>query len=187
MIHRCEDPKRDRYKNYGGRGIYVCDEWRNDVHAFISWALNNGYADDLTIDRIDIDGNYEPNNCRWSDTTTQANNKKNSVFINVNGDIKTVAQWADSIGISRNVVYKWVSRYGEEYAVKQILNFVASGEYARITKKNFICSVCGIEYEGGWGGNGRHLCEDCRKTEARRRSREWMRNKYHEKDAVKQQ
>lgn len=184
MVRRCEDPKRERYKNYGGRGIKVCDTWRNDFESFVLWALSNGYSDNLTIDRIDVDGDYNPDNCRWSNMKEQANNKKNNVLIEINGQTKTVAQWSDHIGISRDVVYKWVGRYGEEYAIKQILNFVASGEYTKVTKKKLNCSMCGIEYEGGWGGNGRHLCPNCRKIENRRRSREHMKKKYHQKNDI---
>ena len=178
MIHRCTNPKRDRYKNYGGRGIKVCEEWINSSDNFIEWALSNGYKNDLTLDRIDVDGDYKPSNCKWSNLKEQANNKRSNVFINIDGDIKTVAQWSDCTGISRNIIYKWVNRYGEEYAVSQILNFIENGEYTKITKKDLICSICNAEYKGGWGGNGRHLCPDCKKKESRRRSREWMKNNY---------
>jgi hypothetical protein len=65
MKHRCYNPKNIGFKNYGGRGITVCDEWRNDYSAFERWALTNGYAPDLTNDRINNDGNYEPGNCQW--------------------------------------------------------------------------------------------------------------------------
>lgn len=81
MFQRCYNPKASGYKNYGGRGISICDEWRK-YPVFKDWALANGYADDLTIDRIDNDGNYEPSNCKWSTYKEQAQNKRNTNFFN---------------------------------------------------------------------------------------------------------
>lgn len=81
MKKRCYLKTHIHYSNYGGRGIKVCDKWKNDFMSFYNWAMENGYRDDLTIDRIDVNGNYEPNNCRWATTKQQAYNKRNNKIV----------------------------------------------------------------------------------------------------------
>lgn len=96
--NRCSLPSTSCYKYYGARGIKVCEEW-NDFPVFMEWALSHGYADNLTIDRIDIDGNYCPENCRWITIQEQQRNKRSNHYIEFNGERKTLKEWADSIGI----------------------------------------------------------------------------------------
>ena len=100
MKARCYTPGTEAYKKYGAKGITVCDEWRNDFRVFYDWALNNGYSDELQIDRIDFRGNYEPSNCRWVNLKQQANNKSNVNFLTYNGETKTISEWSEITHIS---------------------------------------------------------------------------------------
>ncbi len=93
MKERCYNSKRKEYKNYGGRGISVCKEWM-DSKTFIEWALNNGYSDELTIERIDNNKNYCPDNCRWISKAEQMSNRRSCHYITYNGETKTITQWA---------------------------------------------------------------------------------------------
>lgn len=93
MRRRCYDTNDNRYEYYGKRGIIVCDEWKNDFDTFKQWALASGYSDDLSIDRINNNGNYEPSNCRWATDIEQANNKSNNKYITINDEAKTLAEW----------------------------------------------------------------------------------------------
>lgn len=99
MLYRCYKPTVKPYKNYGGRGITVCDEWRNNYFSFKSWSENNGYLPTLSLDRIDNDGNYSPENCRWVNRKIQSNNKRSNRVIEYNGHSKTMSQWSDSLNI----------------------------------------------------------------------------------------
>ncbi len=97
MKERCFNPKRARYKSYGGRGITMCEEWRNDFKAFYDWAMANGYKDNLTIDRIDVNGNYEPKNCRWVPFEYQFYNKTNTRYITYKNQTKSLALWCKEL------------------------------------------------------------------------------------------
>ena len=100
MKCRCYNPKNKDYKNYGARGIKICDEWK-DFSNFYNWAMNNNYSDKLTIDRIDNNGNYEPNNCRWITNELQQNNRNDNVVITYNNITLTITQWSKFLGIPR--------------------------------------------------------------------------------------
>lgn len=100
MKARCYNGNRPDFERYGGRGIRVCGEWREDYTAFRDWALAAGYSDSLTIDRIDPDGDYCPENCRWADAKTQANNVRRNRVIEYLGERKTMSEWAEDFGLS---------------------------------------------------------------------------------------
>lgn len=110
MIARTTYRSQEAYKNYGGRGITVCDEWRNSFEAFYNWAMVNGYRDDLTIDRIDTNGNYYPENCEWVTRKAQNNNQRSNIVIDFNGVEHTAAQWAEIMGVSYGCIYKRIRR-----------------------------------------------------------------------------
>lgn len=96
---RCFNPNSNRYKNYGGRGISICDEWKNSFETFCKWALGNGYKEGLSIDRIDHEKNYEPSNCRWTDEITQQNNRTNNTLYEYEGETHTLTEWSRIKGI----------------------------------------------------------------------------------------
>lgn len=114
MIERCENHKYRDYKYYGGRGIKVCEEWK-EFEEFAKWAYNNGYEDTLTIDRIDVNGNYEPTNCRWATRLTQANNTTRNRYIVHNGERKTISEWARITGKSQRTIYGRLKRGITDY------------------------------------------------------------------------
>lgn len=104
MKSRCLNISDRSYKDYGGRGITVCAEWANSFEAFRDWALANGYRDDLTIDRKENDGPYNPDNCRWATAKQQGNNRRSNRLITHNGETHTLTQWAELTGIKRETL-----------------------------------------------------------------------------------
>ena len=111
---RCYNEKHVHYNSYGGRGIVVCNEWKDSFEAFYEWSMANGYSENLTLDRIDVNGNYEPSNCRWSTRKEQLNNKRNNIMITHNGKTQTLSQWANETGINyyklrRRTIKGWKS------------------------------------------------------------------------------
>lgn len=105
MKNRCLNPNTKKYKDYGARDIKVCEEWLHDFQAFYDWAMANGYHEGLSIDRINVNGNYCPENCRWVDMKTQSNNKGNNRVIEIDGESKTIAEWASVTGIDYATIY----------------------------------------------------------------------------------
>lgn len=110
MIDRCYNPNHSFYHRYGQRGIRICDEWRDDFQSFYNWSMANGYFDGLTIDRIDNDGNYCPENCRWITMLEQHQNTSDVHLVTVNGRTQNVTQWCNELGLKRSTVYQRLKR-----------------------------------------------------------------------------
>lgn len=110
MKQRCYNSNHHSYSRYGDRGIKICDEWLDNFINFYNWSIDNGYADNLTIDRIDTNGNYEPNNCRWVTQKVQSNNKRNNHYIAYNGAIKTLQEWSEVFNINKRTLFGRLQR-----------------------------------------------------------------------------
>lgn len=117
MLRRCNDETRDNYKNYGGLGITVCESWSGDngLNTFTDWAVSNGYADSLTLDRLDVKGNYTPDNCRWVTIKEQNNNKKDTIYLTYNNKTQTLVDWCRELNLPYGSIYKRL--YEHNYTV----------------------------------------------------------------------
>lgn len=111
MKQRCYNEKDLKYPRYGARGIKVCDEWKDNFMAFREWALKNGYEENLTLDRIDGNKNYEPSNCRWRTYRQQANNMSSNHFLTFNGATHTIAEWSRIVGINRATIERRINKH----------------------------------------------------------------------------
>lgn len=99
----------NNYKNYNARGIRICTEWQ-EFEPFYNWAIKNGYQDNLTIDRIDVNKNYEPSNCRWATMKEQQNNKRNNVYLEHNGEIHTLTEWEEKLNMNKGTLKNRIKR-----------------------------------------------------------------------------
>lgn len=140
MRQRCQNPNCCCYSKYGERGIAVCEEW-NDFPTFLKWAMDNGYRDDLTIDRIDVNGNYCPENCRWATRTQQANNKRNTKYLKVKNSIKSFHEWSKETGIKQTLISARIQK-----GVPPELIFVKKLSQGRIYAHPIVCVETGISY-----------------------------------------
>lgn len=117
MRNRCYDKNNNRYDYYGGRGIRICDEWQQ-FEPFMEWALEHGYNDNLSIDRIDVDKDYSPDNCRWATVKEQANNKTSNRVYTYNGETHNIREWADKLGFT--YIKLW-NRFDRGWSVERAL------------------------------------------------------------------
>lgn len=112
MKQRCSNPKASHYEYYGGKGINVCEEWDKSFTSFSGWANSNGYSDELTLDRIDTRGNYEPNNCRWITQLEQMSNTSRNKRISYKGETHSMAEWSRILNIPYGTLKNRLNRYG---------------------------------------------------------------------------
>ena len=104
MKNRCNNPNYHHFERYGGRGISVCSQWVQNFEAFFNWAIDNGYNDDLTLDRIDNNKGYSPDNCRWATPKEQSNNVSRNRLVTFNGETRNITQWREYLGLSKATV-----------------------------------------------------------------------------------
>lgn len=153
MRSRCSSPKNAAWVNYGGRGIFVCDEWVESYDAFFN---DMGKCPEgFSLDRIDNDKGYSKDNCRWADIATQLNNRRANVFIEYNGETKTISQWARKFNLKVDTLHKRLSRMSVSRA---------------FTSENLIEKYATPMEHGTRKGYERHgcRCELCRKSNAKR-------------------
>lgn len=151
MKLRCYKEDSTNYALYGARGITICDEWLTNPEAFYAWAVEHGYADNLTIDRIDNNKGYSPENCRWTTVKEQANNRRSNINITYKGRTQTLKQWCEELGLPYALTHKrialrhWEPKRAFETAGNPHLRMV---EYkGRVQPLKTWCKELGLPYE----------------------------------------
>lgn len=119
MKQRCFNPLDSYFTSYGGRGITVCDEWKSDFATFRDWAFANGYDENLTIDRIDNNGDYTPENCRWVSQEIQANNRRSNRLITYNDETHTITEWSRILQIPSYLLFQRLKHSSFEEAISK--------------------------------------------------------------------
>ena len=134
MKSRCYKEYAKEFENYGGRGIKICDEWlgKDGFINFYNWAYSNGYSENLTIDRINNEGNYDPNNCRWVTMMVQNSNSRHTHMLEYNGEKKNISEWAREKGIKRGTLAK---RTISGWEVEKALNTPINKNFSRKIEK----------------------------------------------------
>ena len=151
MKNRCIATKGSEYRNYASRGITVCDEWKNDFLTFYNWAMANGYSDNLSIDRINNDKGYYPDNCRWATAKQQVNNTRINHRITFNGETHTVSEWAQILNVSTMSIFRrlymgWseeealtIPRFGKRTIQKEPMT---TQDIMNVCKQSISCGLC---------------------------------------------
>lgn len=164
MRSRCYRPTATGYKNYGGRGITVCDEWRNNFQAFYDWAVENGYADGLSIERINVNDGYMPSNCKWILKTEQAKNTRRTCLITYNKKTQCLEDWCKELNLKSNTICHRAKLFNGDY-------YKALFEYKKYHKNDKEFCVNGHEYTEENSGYNRAGYRYCKKCEAERREK----------------
>lgn len=129
MYCRCYYPATNQFKNYGGKGIKVCEEWKKDFVKFYNWAMENGYQENLTLDRVDNEKDYCPLNCRWKTPKEQSNHRTNNVYYTFNGETKTSKQWCEIYGVSQTTL---LDRLKRGWTLEQALTISTKGTHRKV-------------------------------------------------------
>lgn len=145
MKDRCFNQKNARYPRYGGRGITVCEDWMS-FDVFKAWAIESGYTDDLTIDRIDNDGDYCPENCRWADMRTQCNNRSTNHLLTLDGRTQTMSEWSRELAIPLGVIHQrkrngWSDERALTEPVNSMKMYELNGEMHSLTEWEGITGI----------------------------------------------
>lgn len=131
MRQRCNNSNIPNFNDYGGRGISVCSEWDKSFIAFRNWAKQNGYSKNLSIDRINVNGNYEPSNCRWATSFQQAMNTRKTRIITIGRESKPLKYWCQAYKIPEETIYRRVRKYGWSFEKALITPRLRNRNYSR--------------------------------------------------------
>lgn len=147
---RCQNPNCKAYKNYGARGISVCNEWQT-FEPFCEWALSSGYENGKDIDRIDNDKGYSQNNCRWIDRRANINNRRMTIILECNGKKMPRTKWEEELNLPRGILKAWFETHGKEYTEKRLSEICENGyeekNYSYSHTKRVLHQESGIWFE----------------------------------------
>ena len=144
MIQRCYNPNNKNFTDYGGKGIGICEDWLNNPKSFEDWAISHGYENDLTIDRIDSNKNYCPDNCQWI-TLEENSRRANANFIEADGKTLSGTQWAEMLGFGKNTINKLIRKYPLNKVEELIRRRIKNPDKIRSYPKQSWMSVYGIK------------------------------------------
>ena len=155
MKNRCENKNSKDYKDYGGRGITICDEWKNDFVEFLYWSLKHGWENGLSIERKDVNGNYCPENCCYIPLSEQPKNRTCTTRIEFNGEVHSISEWARIKGMNRSTLKERLN--SKNYTLEEALNTPVNKNLARINSD--LGSVFSIRLNCGTGMNRQSRCK----------------------------